>query len=92
MAGSDSEEVAELIACERGCVMRGARAIRGLRMTPAKAGRGLVAGLESLPTLLGAGVDSATLGVACLRGNGVPAVIRGRVVELITDNRKEGRL
>jgi len=94
VAPSAEEEPAE-IACERGCEARLVAFIRGLVVTPANAVCNL--GMEGVPEEaleLGRGVDSSVFGVAVAGvpnrlGWGVGSFMRGRVVELMTERRKE---
>lgn len=93
--GALSAEVPAEIACERGCEARLVAFIRGLVVTPENAVCNL--GMEGVPeetVELGRGVDSSVLGVSAVGvpnrlGWGVGNFMRGRVVELMTERRKE---
>jgi len=89
-----AEEPAD-IACESGCETRLVAFIRGLVVTPANAVCNLgMGGVPEEAVELGRGVDSSVLGVSAAGvpnrlGCGVGNFMRGRVVELMTERRKE---
>ena len=90
-----AEEPAAEIACESGCEARLVAFIRGLVVTPANAVCNLgMGGVPEDAVELGRGVDSSVLGVSAVGvpnrlGWGVGNFMRGRVVELMTERRKE---